>query len=93
MVYHIESGDKIMVDFISRATMGNPGMIGCRHIVHTYEFKWGYDFKDRVCFESYELPFVKDELDKQNIQYEVVTEDVNNCHKKEISHGYFQKHQ
>ena len=40
MVYHIKSGDKIMVDFITRATMGKPGFLGCRPIEHTYEFKW-----------------------------------------------------
>lgn len=74
MIYHIKSGDKIMVDFITRATYGKPGMLGSRPIERTYEFKWGYDFNDRVCFDEYDLPLVKDELDKQNIQYEVVTE-------------------
>lgn len=78
MIYHIKSGDKIMVDLISRPTMGKPGFLGCRPIERTYEFKWGYDFNDRVCFAEYELPQVKDELDKQNIKYEVVTEHVNN---------------
>jgi hypothetical protein len=49
-------------------------MLGSRPIERTYEFKWGYDFNDRVCFDEHDLPLVKDELDKQNIQYEVVTE-------------------
>lgn len=74
MVYHIVSNGKYMVDVITRATMGKPGFLGCRPIERTWEFKWGSDFNERVCFEAYELPQVKDELNKQNIQYEVVTE-------------------
>ena len=75
MVYHIKSGDKIMVELNSSPTMGKPGMLGCSPIERTYEFKWGYDFNDRVCFAEYELTQVKAELDKQNINYEVVTEE------------------
>ena len=75
MVYHIVSNDKYLIDVISVPHLGAPGMLGCRPIVRTYEFEWGYSFKDRMEFEDCPMfEDVKKALEARNIKYEVVTE-------------------
>lgn len=75
MVYHIVSGDKYLIDVLSVPHLGSPGMLCCRPIVRSYEFKWGYNFKDRMEFEDCPMfEDVKQTLEAQNINFEVVTE-------------------
>lgn len=75
MVYHIVSNGKYLIDVLSVPHLGAPGMLGCRPIVHSYEFEWGYSFKDRMEFEDCPMfEDVKKTLEERNINYEVVTE-------------------
>ena len=75
MVYHIESYVKYLIDVLSVPLLGAPWMLGCRPIVRSYEFEWGFSFKDRMEFEDCQMfEDVKKTLEERNINFEVVTE-------------------